>query len=134
MIRDVAISKCYGWWVHVGVVMLFCYSVVQPVVDHTDGFSFSASVTPILGLDMRSLIYRQGFVFSKDGSYIIRAHYEAGGEPYDIDFPLQVGEESPVGVIGFAVGLLAVILLGANLSQSRRLQRVKMQSGARHRT
>ena len=79
-------------------------------------------------------VYRQGFVFAEEGSYVIRAFFEAEGEPYSIDFPLQVGEPSPVGVVGFVVALLALILLGANLMQGKRLTRAKMQSGARARS
>ena len=76
-------------------------------------------------------VYRQGFVFSEDGSYLIRAYFEADGEPYNIDFPLRVGEASPIGVVGAAVSLLASIILGANILQGRKLKRAKMQSGAR---
>jgi hypothetical protein len=79
-------------------------------------------------------VYRQGFVFNKDGSYLIRAYFEADGEPYDIDFPLQVGAESPIGVVGAAVTLLLSIILTANIVQGRRIKRAKMQSGARSRS
>ena len=34
-------------------------------------------------------VYRQGFVFNKDGNYIIRAYFESDGEPYSIDFPCR---------------------------------------------
>ena len=78
-------------------------------------------------------VYRQGFVFRADGNYMIRAHFIADGEPYDIDFPLRVGQASPIGVVGAAVAFLATILLGANIVQGRKLKRVKMQSGARRR-
>jgi hypothetical protein len=73
-------------------------------------------------------VYRQGFLFNKEGSYIIRASFEVDGEPYDIDFPLQVGKGSPVGTIGASVGLLVLILLMANVVQGRRLIRAKAQS------
>lgn len=75
-------------------------------------------------------VYRQGFVFQQPGAYIIRAHFDADGEPYDIDFPLQIGAVSPIGTIGWAVAALFVILLGSNLWRSRRLTRAKIQSAA----
>ncbi len=73
-------------------------------------------------------VYRQGFVFNKDGNYIIRAYFESDGEPYSIDFPLQVGEASPIGIIGLVVGLLLLIIVGANLVQTKKLQRLKIRS------
>ncbi len=78
-------------------------------------------------------VYRQGFVFSEDGSYLIRAYFEADGEPYEIDFPLQVGKASPIGVIGATVTLLLTIIFGANIIQGRKIKRAKMLSGARSR-
>jgi hypothetical protein len=76
-------------------------------------------------------VYRQGFIFSEPGAYIIRAHWEAEGEPYDIDFPLQIGAVSPIGTLGWAVGSLLFILLGSNLLRSRRLTRAKIQSAVK---
>ena len=79
-------------------------------------------------------VYRQGFVFKEDGSYLIRAYFEADGEPYSIDFPLQVGQASPIGAIGITVTALLSIILGANIAQGRRINRAKMLSGARSRS
>ena len=76
-------------------------------------------------------VYRQGFIFSDEGSYLISAHFEYGGEPYDIDFPMTVGRASSAGTVGAAMGLLAAIILGANFWQRRKLQRAKMLSAAR---
>ncbi len=65
-------------------------------------------------------VYRQGFVFSQRGAYIITAHFMDGKTPYDIDFPLQVGAPSPVGPIGLAVALILALLLGVGFIQRRR--------------
>ena len=70
-------------------------------------------------------VYRQGFVFRESGKYIITAEFTAGGEPYRIDFPLQIGEVSSVGPIGIAVAVILLGLFGVNLLQRKRLQRLK---------
>jgi len=70
-------------------------------------------------------VYRQGFVFRESGKYIITAEFTAGGEPYRIDFPLQIGEVSSVGPIGIAVAFILLGLFGVNLLQRKRLQRLK---------
>ena len=70
-------------------------------------------------------VYRQGFVFRENGKYIITAEFTANGEPYRIDFPLQVGEVSTIGPIGMAVGAIVLVLLGVNIFQRKRLQRLK---------
>ncbi len=70
-------------------------------------------------------VYRQGFVFRESGKYIITAEFTAGGEPYRIDFPLQIGEVSSVGPIGIAVAVILLGLFGVNLMQRKRLQRLK---------
>jgi hypothetical protein len=73
-------------------------------------------------------VYRQGFLFKRKGSYIIRAHFDYDGEPYDVVFPLQVGQTSPIGPVGSTVALLLLILLGVNVFQRKRLQRSKIRS------
>lgn len=70
-------------------------------------------------------VYRQGFVFREAGKYIITAEFTAGGEPYRIDFPLQVGEVSPVGPVGIAIAAIVLVLVGVNVLQRKRLQRLK---------
>ena len=72
-------------------------------------------------------VYRQGFVFSKAGSYIVTAEFESGGEPYIIDFPLQIGEPDSIGPIGIAVVIIILVIVGVNITQRRRLQRMKAQ-------
>lgn len=77
-------------------------------------------------------VYRQGFVFSEDGDYIVSAQFESNGEPYIIDFPLRIGAPSAVGPIGITVAILAVLLLGVNLLKRRELIRAKVHSVQRH--
>ncbi|MFT4927483.1 MAG: hypothetical protein ACI8WB_003594 [Phenylobacterium sp.] len=77
-------------------------------------------------------VYRQGFEFNQQGSYLIRASFEQNGEPYQIDFPLQVGNVSPVGPIGATVAILLLILVGANLLQKKRIKRAKVQQQHHH--
>ncbi len=73
-------------------------------------------------------VYRQGFVFSNDGDYIITAEFSDGGEPYIIDFPLRIGSPASVGPIGIAVGVIVLILVGVNLVQRRRLLPAKLRN------
>ncbi len=72
-------------------------------------------------------VFRQGFVFSKAGKYIITAEFESGGEPYTIDFPLQIGQPRSIGPIGLTVFVLVAAIVLVNITQRRRLQRIKAQ-------
>lgn len=72
-------------------------------------------------------VYRQGFVFNKDGDYIITAEFQADNEPYQIDFPLRIGEPLPVGPIGISALTILLVLIGVNLTQRKRLQRLKAE-------
>jgi hypothetical protein len=76
-------------------------------------------------------VFRQGFVFSDDGDYIIRAEFQAEGEPYLVDFPLRIGQPSPVGPITLAVVALLMVLIVANLFQRKRLQRDRIRAAHR---
>ncbi|MCK5385762.1 MAG: hypothetical protein KAJ39_01155, partial [Gammaproteobacteria bacterium] len=69
----------------------------------------------------------QGFVFSKAGNYIVTAEFQSGGEPYVIDFPLRIGEPDSIGPIGIAVVIIILVIFGVNVTQRRRLQRMKAQ-------
>jgi hypothetical protein len=70
-------------------------------------------------------VYRQGFIFKEAGDYIVIAEFESGGEPYIIDFPLRIGDPLPVGPIGIAVFVIIIVLLVVNLTQRKRMQRMK---------
>ena len=73
-------------------------------------------------------VFRQGFIFREDGDYVVTARFDAGGEPYIIDFPLRVGAPAPIGPIGVAVGLIVVVLVGVNVVQRKRLLRARIRS------
>ncbi|MFK5914724.1 MAG: hypothetical protein QM484_10125 [Woeseiaceae bacterium] len=72
-------------------------------------------------------VYRQGFVFSKAGNYIVTAEFVSDGEPYVIDFPLRIGEPDSIGPIGITVVILILVIVIVNITQRRRLQRIKAQ-------
>lgn len=90
--------------------------------------SWFAAEEEILGTqNIDDGVYRQGFIFNKSGNYIITAEFESGGEPYIIDFPLRIGEPDSIGPIGIAVVIIILVIVGVNISQRRRLQRMKAQ-------
>ncbi|VAW51960.1 FIG00921845: hypothetical protein [hydrothermal vent metagenome] len=72
-------------------------------------------------------VYRQGFVFSKNGDYIITATFRDGKEPYIIDFPLRIGPPDSIGPIGIAIAAIVLILVSVNLVQRKRLLRSKFR-------
>lgn len=72
-------------------------------------------------------VYRQGFVFKKAGDYIITAEFAADNEPYVIDFPLRIGQPFPIGPIGVSAIVILLVLVGVNLTQRKRLHRLKAQ-------
>jgi len=73
-------------------------------------------------------VYRQGFQFSQNGQYIITANFKANGEPYSIDFPLQVGIPDPIGPLGLAIAVLLFVLIGVSVVQRKKLMRAKIQA------
>ncbi len=72
-------------------------------------------------------VYRQGFIFKEEGHYIVTAEFEFGGEPYQIDFPLRIGEPISVGPIGLTVGILILVLIVVNVMQRKRRFQLKAQ-------
>ena len=102
----------------------FTGDVEFTVID--DGF-FSDRIEPIGIQQIDDGVYRQGFVFSEEGQYLIRAHFDDGDIPYDIDFPLQVGEPSALKPIAIAAIALFIILFGANLIVGRKTQIAKFR-------
>ncbi len=73
-------------------------------------------------------VFRQGFVLSKTGNYIITAIFEADGEPYIIDFTLQIGRLPAIGPIGITVAIIVLILLGVSTIQRKKLQNTKIRN------
>lgn len=76
-------------------------------------------------------VYRQGFLFSNDGSYIIRAAFRADGEPYEIDFPLQIGQRSVIGPLGAAIAVISMVLVGVTLWQRNSVTSAKIRTSHR---
>ncbi|MEN8109122.1 MAG: hypothetical protein ABFS22_14100, partial [Pseudomonadota bacterium] len=72
-------------------------------------------------------VYRQGFVFSEEGAYIITAGFVANDEPYTIDFPLRIGAPVSIGPLGLAVGVIVLVLVGVNVVQRRRLTSARIR-------
>ncbi len=73
-------------------------------------------------------VYRQGFLFKEKGNYIITAKFTSGGEPYIIDFPLQIGESSSMLPVGIALGSIVFVLITVNIIQRKRLMREKIRA------
>ncbi len=88
--------------------------------------SFFSSEEEVLGIqNIDDGVYRQGFVFKKAGDYIITAKFESDGKPYIIDFPLQIGDPFPIGPLGITILVIALLLIFVNVTQRKRLTRVK---------
>jgi len=83
----------------------------------------------LLGVqDVDDNVFRQGFEFNKEGDYIIRAEFESGGVPYQIDFPLRIGEPSSFGPLGIAITIILFVLFGVNIVQRKKLVQAKIRS------
>lgn len=76
-------------------------------------------------------VYRQGFIFKNEGNYIVTAEFESGGERYQIDFPLRIGEPTRVGPIGVTLAVLGIVLIAVNVLQCKRKFRLKAQRAHR---
>ncbi len=88
--------------------------------------SFFSSKEEVLGVQkIDDGVYRQGFVFNEEGNFLIKALFESDGQPYIIDFPLQIGEPFPIGPIGISIFIIALVLLFVNITQRKRLARIK---------
>lgn len=87
-------------------------------VRDDEWFASDAEVIGVQEIDDK--LYRQGFVFSKAGNYIVTAEFEAGGQPYIIDLPLRVGEPTRLLPITIAVGTIILVLVGVRTTQRRR--------------
>jgi len=96
------------------------------VVFKVSDDSFFSSNSEILGTQLiDDGVYRQSFVFKEGGAFLITAEFESNNQPYTIDFPLQIGEASAIGPIGISIFLIAIVLLFVNITQRKRLSRLK---------
>ncbi|MCP5140846.1 MAG: hypothetical protein H6926_07245 [Chromatiales bacterium] len=77
-------------------------------------------------------VYRQGFVISAAGDYLVTARFTAHGEPYVIDFPVRVGDPAAVAPLAVAGGTLLALLIGVNVAQRRRIARRRAQLHPAH--
>ena len=83
----------------------------------------------LLGVqDVDDNVFRQGFEFNKAGNYIIRAEFESAGVPYQIDFPLRIGDPSTFGPLGIAITIILFVLFGVNIVQRKKLVQAKIKS------
>jgi len=90
--------------------------------------SWFSSAEETLGVQpVDDSVFRQGFIFKEAGNFIITAEFEADGEPYIIDFPLQIGETQSVMPIAVTVVVLIVVLLLVSVLQRKRLLREKVR-------
>jgi hypothetical protein len=78
-------------------------------------------------------VFRQRFLFREPGAYIITAEFSDGGVPYIIDFPLQIGPPSRIGVIGALMSIMLVVLIVVNVYRRRHLLKEKVRDAARDR-
>lgn len=80
-----------------------------------------ASEPEVLGThEIDDKVYRQGFIFSKAGNYIVTAEFHADGQPYIVDLPLQIGEPTGLMPIGVAAGAIIFVLAAVRAVQRRR--------------
>lgn len=93
-----------------------------------DDVLFGTGQSEALGIQPpNDAIYRQGVVFKEKGEYIVSAFFEAGGEPYTIDFPMTVGDPLPVRSLVMGGVVLAAALglaFAARVLRGRRRRRV----------
>lgn len=91
--------------------------------------SWLSSETAVLGVQLPDdNVFRQGFMFHKDGNYVITADFEANGKVHSIDFPLRIGEPWPLGLAGLLAGIVVIALVGVNLVHRKRLLRAKIRA------
>ncbi|NKB58126.1 MAG: hypothetical protein GKS00_17515 [Alphaproteobacteria bacterium] len=70
-------------------------------------------------------VFRQVFVFPKEGEYIISAEFEADGLPYNVEFPLRIGALMPMD---FILGFALLVLVGFVVIQRRRSMTGKIRN------
>ena len=99
--------------------------VTFKVVD-TSWFSDKQEVLGVQAIDDN--VYRQGFEFSEEGDYVIRAEFESDGVPYQIDFPLQIGDPGSFGPLGIAITIILSVLISVNILQRNKLTHAKIKS------
>jgi hypothetical protein len=64
---------------------------------------------------------------------VVTAAFEAGDDPYTINFPLRIGEPPLVGPFGIAVGTLLILLVAITAIQGRRAMSGKIRGAHENR-
>ncbi len=72
-------------------------------------------------------VYRQPFVFKKNGDFLITASFTADNEPYIIDIPMRVGPPPALGPIGISIAVLVLVLVSVSVIQRRRAMTGKIR-------
>ena len=73
-------------------------------------------------------VYRQGFIISEPGNYIIIARFESAGEQHVLEFPTRIGDAPTSTIATIAAAALIVVVLIATGLQRRGLLRAKLSS------
>jgi len=69
-------------------------------------------------------VFRQGFVFPDEGTYILAAKFEADGMPHRVEFPLRIGMPMPME---YVFGGVLALLVGFVVFQRRRSMTGKLR-------
>jgi len=72
-------------------------------------------------------VFRQGFVFDKDGDYTILAEFSEGEHTHIMNFPLRVGVPPLIGPAGYAVIFVIAVLFVASISNRKKLERQRIK-------
>jgi len=73
-------------------------------------------------------VYRQGFIVSEPGNYVIIARFESAGEQHVLEFPTRIGDAASPSAEAIAAAAVILVLLVVTLLQRRRLTRAKISS------
>ncbi len=69
--------------------------------------------------------------FGDEGNYVVRLHLDLEGEPYDVDFPIQVGDpSSPVATLAIWLGGLVLVILVLRAVRIKLARRAAARGGA----
>jgi hypothetical protein len=73
-------------------------------------------------------VYRQSFIVSEPGNYVIIARFESAGEQHVLEFPTRIGDTASSGAAAIAAGGVILVLVVVTLLQRQRLIRAKISS------
>ena len=94
-----------------------------------DDVMFGSSHSDSLGVQRPDdNVFRQGFVVPHNGEYIITAKFEAGGQPYLIDFPMLIGP--PNNLTPLVLSAVVILLIIGGLALRRKKRRDQIIAGS----